>query len=182
MQEHKKKHRINNIDGNKCKKSARLLFLSLIMVNFVKESAEMARFLGTDAHVQNIFSSREKGVLLMLLSLRKRLQNQKGFSFIELLVAVVIIGILASMMVPRVVGVMSDAKKKACQANIKSLESAFERYYAKEDIYPDDLASLIPDYINEIPRCPVDQNLAYENDYTVDLPNKQSYVFNHSVH
>lgn len=118
----------------------------------------------------------------MLLPLRKGLSNQQGFSFIELLVAVVVIGILASMMVPRVVGVMSDAKKKACQANYKSLESALERYYAKEGKYPDDLASLIPDYIKEVPDCPVDSSLAYENDYQVDLPDKQSYEFNHPVH
>lgn len=117
----------------------------------------------------------------MSLPFRKGLQNHQGFSFIELLVAVVVIGILTSMLAPRVVGVMSEAKKKACQANYQSLETALERYYAKEGKYPEDLASLRPDYIKEVPICPVNSSWAYENDYKVVLPEQQSYTFNHRV-
>lgn len=91
-------------------------------------------------------------------ALKKNIRNnEKGFTLIELLVVVVILGALAAVVIPRISANSDDAKQAADQANLKIIQSAVERYYLEEDVYPDatDYAGLkddlVPDYINELP-------------------------------
>ncbi len=58
----------------------------------------------------------------------KRKSNQKGFTLVELLVVVVIIGILASVAVPNFVGAQDKAKNSGVQANVHTVQMAVEQY------------------------------------------------------
>ncbi len=61
---------------------------------------------------------------------------QKGFTLVELLVVIVILGILAAVVVFAVGGSTSDAKDSACKAENSSIGAAIEAYRAKTGNYP----------------------------------------------
>lgn len=65
----------------------------------------------------------------------KRL-NKKGFTLIEMLVVVAIIGFLVAIALPRFIGVTQDAKIQACNANVIAYAEACEMYNYNNDDYP----------------------------------------------
>lgn len=63
----------------------------------------------------------------------KFLKNKKGFTLIEVLVVVVIIGILAALAAPRIIGRIDDARKSNDQALARTLTGAIEQWYMDEE-------------------------------------------------
>ena len=59
-----------------------------------------------------------------------------GFTLIEIMVVVVILGILAATIIPQFMGTTDDAKIGAAKAHVAELESALERFYIHMDRYP----------------------------------------------
>ncbi len=57
-----------------------------------------------------------------------RLNASDGFSFIEVMIVVVILAILATLLIPRVMGRTEDAKRAATKAQISNIESALQLY------------------------------------------------------
>lgn len=60
-----------------------------------------------------------------------------GFTLIELMVVIVILGILASLIVPRLMGRTDDAKIVKAKVQIQSLETALKLYKLDNGMYPD---------------------------------------------
>lgn len=91
-------------------------------------------------------------------------KNQKGFTLIELMIVVVIIGILAAIAIPRFANMVTKAKEGACKGNLGALRSAVSIYYANTGgEWPTTLEALVPDYIDEIPVCDVGQKINDED-------------------
>jgi general secretion pathway protein G len=59
-----------------------------------------------------------------------------GFTLLEIMVVVIILGVLAATIIPQFVGATDDAKVSAAQAHVSELESALERVNLNLDRYP----------------------------------------------
>jgi prepilin-type N-terminal cleavage/methylation domain-containing protein len=68
--------------------------------------------------------------------------RDKGFTLVELLIVIVILGVLATVTVFAVNGITSKAKASSCQADTSSLNTAIEAYNAGEGSYPATLPAL----------------------------------------
>ena len=67
---------------------------------------------------------------------RSLARNQKGFTLIEIMVVVVILGILAALVVPRLLGRPEEAKRTKAAVDIKGLEEALGMYKLDNGFYP----------------------------------------------
>ena len=65
-----------------------------------------------------------------------RQNSQAGFTLIELMVVIIILGVLAGMIIPRVMGRPDEARQAKAKIQIESLESALKLYKLDIGGYP----------------------------------------------
>ncbi len=68
--------------------------------------------------------------------MRKMRRNEKGFTLIELMVVIVILGILAGLIVPRIMGRPDEARRAKARIQIESIETALKLYKLDNGNYP----------------------------------------------
>jgi len=73
----------------------------------------------------------------------KLLRGEKGFTLIELIVVVIIIGILAALVVPRFAGKTDKAKVNGAMSALKSIKTVLDLYYEENGTYPADEGTLV---------------------------------------
>lgn len=84
------------------------------------------------------------------------LVDDRGFTLVEMLIVIAIIGILAAIAVPSFSKVTESAKRKACDANVKTLENLVVLYRLDTGSYPGDVQALVTDgYLEKEVTCPV---------------------------
>jgi len=78
------------------------------------------------------------GVFRKLLqrSPRRRRRAQAGFTLVEVLVVITIIGLIMALVGPRVLNYLSESKAKAAKIQIESFASALDLYYLDLGRYP----------------------------------------------
>lgn len=90
------------------------------------------------------------------------MRSKKGFTLVELMVVVIILGILVAIAIPIYNNVTGDAQKKACAANERTLEGAVAMYQAANGGAMPDVDDLVNGgFIEAEPTCPVDGSSGY---------------------
>lgn len=74
---------------------------------------------------------------------RKVRRDDKGFTLIELVIVIVILGILAAVVVFAVSGINDRGQTAACKADVKAIDTAAESYYAQKGAAATSLQDLI---------------------------------------
>lgn len=75
---------------------------------------------------------------------KKHLQNRKGFTLIELIVVIVVIGIMSATMLPKIMGAPSRARDTGRIHDLNNLNVAMQQYYTDKGAYPSTAGCLNP--------------------------------------
>ena len=73
---------------------------------------------------------------------RLRGNNQKGFTLIELMIVIAIIGILAAIAIPNFMNYQCNANQREGNAVLNAIRTSIETYYAENNVYPADSSEL----------------------------------------
>lgn len=81
-----------------------------------------------------------------------------GFTLLELLVVMTLIGILATIAIPSVIQYPIRAKEAVLKTNLREIRNALEQHYADKGKYPATFAELSPRYLKQMPFDPFLKN------------------------
>ena len=110
--------------------------------------------------------------------MKHHIKCARGFTLIEIMVVLIIIGLLAGIVVPKLIGRTEEAKRIKTAVQIKNLQSALDLYKLDSGVYPSTDQGLqalvekpavgeIPNnwkeggYIDKIPKDPWGNNYVY---------------------
>ena len=82
---------------------------------------------------------------------RRHRPGSAGFTLVELLVVIVILGVLAAIVVFAVGGITDKGQTASCKADKSSLEVAEEAYFAEQNHYTDVATLITAKFIHEAP-------------------------------
>ena len=89
------------------------------------------------------------------------IMKRKGFTLVEIMIVVAIIGLLAAIAIPNFIQARTTAQRNACIANLKQIQGATQVWAIDGGAGAADVptvAQLSPDYIKSWPTC---QGAAY---------------------
>src|SRR5690606_13313340 len=73
----------------------------------------------------------------------KRIQSKKGFTLVEIMIVVVIIGLLAAMAIPAFQKVRASSQEKAIVNNLRQISSAAQQYFLEYGVTSVSLSELV---------------------------------------
>ncbi len=89
--------------------------------------------------------------------------KQKGFTLVEMLLVLAILGILIAILMPSVIGVTREAKEKQAAADLRIVQAALSGYYIKYNNFPSHyggwevyLLNMRPRILEKRPKDPFD--------------------------
>jgi general secretion pathway protein G len=96
--------------------------------------------MGGSEQVENMWilwsrKHRRRGSIV-LRRLSRTCGEVSGFTFIEIMVVVAILAILAALVIPRIMGRTDDAKRTAAKVQIRNIEGALQLYKLDNGVYP----------------------------------------------
>ncbi|MCK8816853.1 type II secretion system GspH family protein [Natroniella sulfidigena] len=72
----------------------------------------------------------------MITKLRRRLGGEEGFTLVELMLVIVVLGVLAGVAVPRLTGVGDQAERSALEANARTVQNSIDMYHTMTGNWP----------------------------------------------
>jgi general secretion pathway protein G len=87
-------------------------------------------------------------------------KRNRGFTIIELMVVMAVIGLLMSVVVPRYFKQIDKARESALKQNLYVMRDAIDKHFADRDRYPETLDALVAaKYLRRIPEDPLTQRV-----------------------
>ena len=112
----------------------------------------------------------------------RRIDNQKGFTLVEVMFVLLIVGIMMSISIPVFIDSGKKAEKNACMDNMAILNSVYTQWYGENWLsveppadYQVFLGYVYPGYLAQIPKCPE------KGEYSLTIEEGQS-KFSCSIH
>ena len=101
-------------------------------------------------------------------------KNTRGFTLVEIMIVVAIIGLLAAIAIPNFVQARTSARKSACINNLRLIESAKEQFALENNKTTGDavVAGDIDAYLKgttAVVLCPDDSTKTFATSYTIDV-------------
>ena len=89
--------------------------------------------------------------------------NQKGFATLEVILMIVVIGILATVAVPRFTDMTTKANTAKIQSDLATLDNAIAIYYMDKGSYPSSIKDDLKNYIKDVDNLKPPTGKAYVN-------------------
>ncbi|KLU40679.1 MAG: hypothetical protein AA931_03785 [Peptococcaceae bacterium 1109] len=116
----------------------------------------------------------------MMKKIRKMLKRQEGFTLVELMVAVVILGILAGIGVQQYGRIQRQAQIAAHNANVRIITNAANMYIMMNNKKPESIEDLASQFSQDVPKPP--QGLFPEvKDYTLNVTENNDGIWQITV-
>ncbi len=98
-----------------------------------------------------------------------RRPRERGFTLLELLVVITIVGILAAMAIPNLIQTPQRARESVLKTNLRTLRQTIDQYFGDKGTYPPTLEALAEDgYLRDVPFDPMTETdewgLVYDQD------------------
>ena len=101
------------------------------------------------------------------MNIMLQLRKQSGFSLLELLVVLVIIGLLMGVVGPKFFGATDDAALKATQDSLQNLDTALDAYRLSKGRYPTTEEGL--EKLRDVAELPKEIKDAWNNPFVYEL-------------
>ena len=90
----------------------------------------------------------------------RKMMNKKGFSLVELMIVVVIMGILIAVAIPLYGAITENANNKTCANNIKVIKNTCANYFSSNEQVPMPDIKTLADMMEakKVPACPLDKS------------------------
>jgi general secretion pathway protein G len=86
----------------------------------------------------------------------RRRAREAGFTLLELIIVIAVIGILATIAMPKLMGTPKKAKEAVLRTDLRTFRDVLDQYYADKGKYPTSLEVLVEDgYLRSIPIDPM---------------------------
>lgn len=85
-------------------------------------------------------------------------RKARGFTLLEVMIVVLIIGIIVSIAVPSMITARANSARRGCQQIMRAIDVAKAQYAAEENVpdgTPVTMSDILP-YLKREPKCPLD--------------------------
>ena len=86
-------------------------------------------------------------------------RGSRGFTLLEMVIVMAIVGILAAIVAPLVITALTRAREATLQQDLKTMRKLIDDYYSDKGVLPPSLQVLVAQgYMRAVPRDPVNGN------------------------
>lgn len=94
--------------------------------------------------------------------MERHINDESGFTLVELLVVIVILGILSAIAVVSSAGITDKGKASACKTDVRTVVAASEAYYAPTLSYAASMAALVTaGFLRKVPSTSNGYTISY---------------------